>query len=134
VVAEFIDEGHFSAHVRRMRLVYQERHEALLTAAQRHLAGLLDVVPAHSGLHTIGHLPPAVSEMAVARDADQHQVTASPIGRFALSPVGVNGLVLGFGGVTPPLIDAGAQVLAQVLESRLAPSAARRSRSGTRVV
>ena len=62
------------------------------------------------------------------------KVTASPIGRFALSPVGVNGLVLGFGGVTPKLIDAGAEVLAQVLESRLAPSAARKSRSRAPVV
>ncbi len=125
VVAEFIDEGHFSAHVRRMRQVYLERHDALLTAAQRHLAGLLDVVPAHSGLHTVGYLASAMSEAAVARDADLRQVTASPIGRFALSPVAVNGLVLGFGGVSPQLIDAGAQVLAQVLETHR-PSAERR--------
>ena len=128
VVAEFIDEGHFSAHVRRMRHVYLERHEALLSAAQRRLAGLLDLVPTHSGLHTIGHLPAAISEAAIARDADLHQVTASPIGRFALSPVAVNGLVLGFGGVSPKLIDAGVDVLAQVLENRMASAAARKSR------
>ena len=128
VVAEFIDEGHFSVHVRRMRAVYLERHQALVAASQQHLSGLLDIVPTHSGLHTIGHLPPRVSEAAVARDADLKQVTASPIGRYALSPVDVNGLVLGFGGVSPKLIDSGARVLAQVLESRVAPSAARKPR------
>jgi len=134
VVAEFINEGHFSAHVRRMRHVYLERHEALVAASQRHLAGLLDIVPTHSGLHTIGHLPPSISEVAVARDADQLQVTASPIGRFAVSPVDINGLVLGFGGVSPRLIDAGARVLAQVLEARMAPAVARRSRDRAAVV
>ena len=134
VVAEFIDEGHFSAHVRRMRQVYLERHEALLAAAQRRLAGLLEVVPTHSGLHTIGHLPAAISEVAVARDADQRQVTASPIGRFALSPVGVNGLVLGFGGVSPKLIDAGTEVLAQVLESRRSMAGGRKARATSAVV
>ena len=127
VVAEFIDAGHFSAHVRRMRQVYLERHEALLAAGVRRLGGLLDIVPARGGLHTVGYLPASVSEAAVAGDADRRQVSASPIGRFALAPVGVNGLVLGFGGVAPPLIDAGVEVLAQVLENRLAPARARRS-------
>ena len=134
VVAEFIDEGHFSAHVRRMRQVYLERHEALLAAARRHLAGLLDVLPTHSGLHTIGVLPAAVSEVAAARDAELRQVTASPIGRFALSPVAENGLVLGFGGVSPALIEAGTRVLAEVLESRRSPAVARRTRSAGVVV
>jgi GntR family transcriptional regulator/MocR family aminotransferase len=54
VVAEFIDEGHFAAHLRRMRRIYAERHEALCRAARRELAGALDIVPSHSGLHTIG--------------------------------------------------------------------------------
>ncbi|HRA61516.1 MAG TPA: PLP-dependent aminotransferase family protein [Burkholderiaceae bacterium] len=134
IVAEFIDEGHFAAHVRRMRHVYLERHEALLDAARRRLSGLLDVLPTHSGLHTIGHLPASVSEVAVAQAADQRHVTASPIGRFALSPVGVNGLVLGFGGVSPKLIDAGAQVLAEVLEKRLVSPAPRTPRTRALVV
>ena len=134
VVAEFIDEGHFSAHVRRMRHVYLERHEALLAAARRRLSGLLDVQPTHSGLHTIGHLPAWVSELAVAQDADQRHVTASPIGRFSLAPVATHGLVLGFGGVSPKLIDAGTEVLAEVLEKRLSASAPRKSRAGATVV
>lgn len=129
VVAEFLEEGHFSAHVRRMRHTYLERHEALLSASRQRLAGLLEVVPTHSGLHTIAHLPATVSEVAVARDADAHNITVSPIGRFALAPVGVNGLVLGFGGVSPKLIEAGVDVLAQVLEARLAPTAVRRARA-----
>lgn len=124
VVAEFIDEGHFSAHVRRMRHTYLERHEALIAAAHRRLRGLLEVVPTHSGLHTIGHLPAQISEVAIAREADRRNITASPIGRFALAPVAVNGLVLGFGGVAPKLIEAGVEVLAQVLESRQPASAA----------
>jgi len=120
VVAEFIDEGHFSAHVRRMRHIYQERHEALLAAAQRRLRGLLPVVATHGGLHTIATLGSARAELEVSREADLRQVTASPIGRFAIAPVDACGLVLGFGGVTPKQIDTGVGVLAQVLEGRKA--------------
>ena len=129
MVAEFIDEGHFASHVRRMRLIYQERHDTLIAASRQRLAGLLDVRPTHGGLHTIALLPASASEVAISRDADQRQVTASPIGRFALAPVAVNGLVLGYGGVSPKLITAGVEVLAQVLEARQSPTAARKAKA-----
>ncbi len=119
VVASFIDEGHFAAHVRRMRHIYQERHAALIDAASRQLTGLLDVIPAHSGLHTVGYLRPGLNELQVSLDAEQQGLTVSPIGRFAIKPVALNGLVLGFGSVPPPAVEAGVGVLAQLLETRL---------------
>lgn len=137
VVAEFIDEGHFAAHVRRMRHTYLERHQTLLAASQRRLGGLLDVVPTDSGLHTVGFLPGALPEALIAREADLRGVTASPIGRFAITPVDLNGLVLGFGSVPPKAIEAGVGVLANVLEQVLqqarvparAPAGTRRVRA-----
>ena len=115
-VAAFIDEGHFASHIRQMRQIYLERHDALISAAHQRLNGLLQVVPTHSGLHTIGHLAPHISEREIAQAADQLGVTVSPISRFALAPVSVNGLVLGFGGVSPRQIQAGVEVLAKVLD------------------
>ncbi len=119
VVAEFIDEGHFAVHVRRMRHIYFERHEALLAAAHQKLAGLLDVVPAESGLHTVGYLARRLSEGPVSEAADQRGITASPLGRFAITPLKERGLVLGFGSSPPKAIESGVQVLAQVLEAQL---------------
>jgi DNA-binding transcriptional MocR family regulator len=46
-------------------------------------------------------------------------VTVSPIARYAIAPRAAGdrqGLVLGFGGVTPAEIERGVGVLAQVLE------------------
>lgn len=114
-----------------MRHIYLERHEALIAASRRRLSGLLEIVPTHSGLHTIGLLPASVSEMAISRDAGERNVTASPIGRFSLAPASVNGLVLGFGGVPPTAIQEGVDVLAEILERRLSPSAIRKSRTAT---
>ena len=119
VAAEFIDEGHFAAHTRRMRQTYQERHDALVHAASRHLKGLLDVVPTDSGLHTVGYLARALHEVDVSQDAERRGIAASPIGRFAIAPVVVNGLVLGFGSVAPKAIEAGVKVLASVIDVRL---------------
>ncbi len=124
VVAEFIDEGHFAAHLRRMRPLYLERHEALVAACGKRLGGLLEVVPTHGGLHTIARLGAGMSETAVAHDADLRGVSTSPIGRYAIAPVAGNGLVLGFGSVAPPAIDAGVRVLEQVLQARSKDQAA----------
>jgi GntR family transcriptional regulator/MocR family aminotransferase len=125
VVAQFIDEGHFTAHVRRMRQIYQERHQALLAAAGKRLGGLLDVVPTDSGLHTVGHLAPPLQEAAIAREADALGITVSPIGRYAITPVPHNGLVLGFGSVPPRDIEAGVTMLERVLQAAARPPRAR---------
>jgi GntR family transcriptional regulator/MocR family aminotransferase len=74
------------------------------------------VVPASSGLHTIGYLETDLPESRVAAAADARQITVSPISRFSIAPVSANGLVLGFGGIKPSAIEAGIDVLAEVLE------------------
>jgi GntR family transcriptional regulator/MocR family aminotransferase len=121
VVAEFIEEGHFATHIRRMRRIYEERHAALYETARRELGGLLDIVPAESGLHTIGHLRSDLSELAAARAAAARGVVVSPLARFSIEPVTVNGLVLGFGGVPPPAIRSGVAHLREALEDLARP-------------
>lgn len=116
LVAEFIDEGHFTTHIRRMRRLYAERHEALCHAAKRDLAGALSVVPTTGGLHTVGTLHGDVCERAIAAAAATRHVTLSPVSRFLSAPASVGGVVLGFGGSPLPEIDRGVRVLAEVLD------------------
>ncbi|MCC6870009.1 MAG: PLP-dependent aminotransferase family protein, partial [Burkholderiales bacterium] len=119
VVAEFIDEGHFAAHLRRMRRIYAERHDVLCRAARARLPGLLDIVASSSGLHTVGHLAAGLHEATVVEAALARNVTVSGIGRYALTRMPSRGLVLGFGGVVPRELEAGVGVLAEVLEAQL---------------
>lgn len=56
VLADFIDEGHYARHVRRMRLVYAERQAALVSAASAHLSNWVDVRPSAAGMHLVGWL------------------------------------------------------------------------------
>jgi GntR family transcriptional regulator/MocR family aminotransferase len=121
VVAEFIEEGYFATHIRRMRRLYEERHEALCDAATRELGGLLDVMRTDSGLHTIGYLPRRLSEIAVAQAAEARRIAVSPIARFSIEPTGVNGLVLGFAGIKPAEIRSGVAVLSEVLQGMMKP-------------
>lgn len=117
VAAEFMMEGHFATHLRRMRRIYAERHQVLLEAGSERLHGLLDIAPTRSGLHTIGRLAAHLDEEAVAEKAAARAVTVAPVGRFCLEPIDTRGLVLGFSGIPPQEIRAGVRTLAEVLEN-----------------
>ena len=69
VLTDFIDGGHFSRHVRRMREIYAGRHGALIEAARRHLAGVLDVQNVHCGLYTAARLRNSMSSDEAERAA-----------------------------------------------------------------
>ena len=120
VVADFMEEGRFSTHLRRMRQIYAERHQILLDASRKWLQGRLDVVPTDTGLHTIGLLPNDLSEEAATRAALAHDVTVAPIGRFCISPIETKGLVLGFSGVRPAEIVHGVETLARAFDNAAA--------------
>lgn len=78
VLADFIAEGHFARHVRRTRALYHERQQALLAMAPRATHGLLELVPAGSGMEVLGLLPPGVEAAAVSRAAAARGVVATP--------------------------------------------------------
>jgi GntR family transcriptional regulator/MocR family aminotransferase len=117
VLADFIAEGHFARHLRRMRAAYRERLEALKEAAERFGGGALRVRPARTGLHVVADLlgPDAarVFEEAAARG-----VEVMPLSAYYLGPgERTNGLVLGFGSVRPERLAEGMQRLAAAIEA-----------------
>lgn len=95
VLADFIEGGHFVRHVRRMRMLYGRRRQALLDAARRELAGLLDVRPADAGMHLVGCLPGGVDDREAARRAAAHGVEVTPLSAYRIEP-GPGGLLLGY--------------------------------------
>ena len=56
VLCDFITEGHFARHIRRMRELYAERLSVLLECAQEKLAGALEISSVEAGLQTVGWL------------------------------------------------------------------------------
>jgi GntR family transcriptional regulator / MocR family aminotransferase len=115
MVAEFIEEGHFAAHLRRMRRLYAERRQALLDAAGTHLAGLAEIAPSETGLHAIARLAPGFDETRVAAAAEARGVAAAPVSRFAIGETAQKGLVLGFSAAPPKALAAAAATLGEVM-------------------
>jgi GntR family transcriptional regulator/MocR family aminotransferase len=115
VLADFIAEGYFERHVRRMRMIYHERQETLVEAAGRELAGLLEAAPTQAGMHLIGWLPAGVDDVHASRAAASEGVDAIPLSFSGTVATGRGGLVLGYAGASPPEIRVGAARLAQAL-------------------
>jgi GntR family transcriptional regulator/MocR family aminotransferase len=116
VLADFIAEGHFERHIRRMRVLYGERQEALLAAARRKLSGRLDVEPAEGGMHLIGWLPDGVDDRGASRAAATEGVEVMPLSFFSASRRQRGALLLGYAGLRPREIDDGVDRLARVLD------------------
>lgn len=62
VIAEFIGEGHFQRHIRRLRRQHAERQQVLLDAAADQLDGLLEMPRQDAGMFSVGWLPKGISE------------------------------------------------------------------------
>ena len=97
-LADFIAEGHFARHLRRMRVLYRARREALLAALEA--SGRLQVRPTESGPHVSPTSPPA-STRPPSLPRRRRGVEAAPLSLFCSSGAGPTALVLGFGAVNP---------------------------------
>jgi GntR family transcriptional regulator/MocR family aminotransferase len=98
VVADFLAEGHFVRHIRRMRTLYRERQEVLLRAAQRELGGLLEICPCDTGLHVVGWLGEGRHDQEASRAAARAGVEAEPLSNFCVGRGQRDGLLLGYAG------------------------------------
>ncbi|HET9930725.1 MAG TPA: PLP-dependent aminotransferase family protein [Polyangiaceae bacterium] len=125
VLAEFIGEGHYEQHLRRVQAAYSERLEALQEAAVRFCDGALALRPVQTGLHVVADLR-EVSAEVVFREACEHDLEIVPLSQYYLrEPNPPNALVLGFAPCRPEQLQAGMNRLSQVIEAtrKLGPEA-----------
>jgi GntR family transcriptional regulator / MocR family aminotransferase len=117
VLADFISEGHFARHIRRMRVLYAERQQALVNAAKSELNGLLEIRPSNAGMHLLGWLPEQVDDQTAFRAASAAAVEVTPLSAYCIEPQKRGALRLGYTGYKPREIWGATRRLAQVLRS-----------------
>ena len=117
VVAEFMAQGHFGRHIRRMRVLYQSRQQVLIEALAQHLPNVLRVQPSEAGMHLIGRLPPDADDRAVSEKLAQAGVIAAPLSSYTLQHPCPPGLVLGYTAYSKLEIKRAVKRLAQVLKT-----------------
>lgn len=96
VLTHFIEEGHLSRHLRRMRNLYGERQEALVQAMNKFLGGMVEVQPTSAGLHLIGWLPDSFDDNQVVERLSREDIISRPLSFYCSKHKLRPGLLLGF--------------------------------------
>jgi len=97
VLADFIREGHFARHIRRMRVLYGERRSALVESISRELGSLVEVLGGDAGMHLVVTLPKGSRDVEIAKRAAAQNLWMWPLSRSYMGVVSRSGLILGFG-------------------------------------
>jgi GntR family transcriptional regulator/MocR family aminotransferase len=93
-VAEFLREGHYLRHLRRMKQLYAARREALLHCLEESASDLIQV-QATAGLAVAILLPESASDVTVASRALQSGLAPAPLSPWYTQPSRRQGLLLG---------------------------------------
>lgn len=115
VLCDFITEGHFGRHLRRMRQVYAEHLEVLMTAACNEWGDRLTLQPTDTGLQTVAWLAKDRNDLEFSYAARGRGVEVGALSAFALKWKKRNGLQIGFGSVGPAELRRGVHAIAKLL-------------------
>ena len=115
-VAEFMLGGYFVRHIRRMNKHYLARRDALMTAVQQHLAGVLALGPVTCGMHTVGFLADGYDEATVVRQAREVGMAVAPLSQSYFTTPKRAGLAIGFANVPAEAIDNYIATLAKAIK------------------
>jgi GntR family transcriptional regulator/MocR family aminotransferase len=113
---DFIARGELDRHLRRTRLRYARRREALLEALARHLPAAR-VGQGAAGLYELAELPEEIDEPALVAAAAGRGVGLEGLALHRFRPTGPPGLVLGFAALPEPAIEQSIRLVAEALRA-----------------
>jgi GntR family transcriptional regulator/MocR family aminotransferase len=126
-LTDFLEEGHFERHLRRMRRLVAGRRAALRAAVEEHMGEWIEMSPPTAGMHLMLRLKLARSG-ASARDVERRVESAAlsrgvgvyPVGPCWARSAGSAALLLGYAALPEERIEKGIRLLAGIV-----PAAAR---------
>lgn len=116
---DFIERGELDRHIRRTRLRYERRREALIEALGRELPQAR-VSNGAAGLFETVELPDEVDEAGLIAAAAERGVGLEGISLHRYAAGGSPGLVLGFACLPEPVAEHGIRLLAEVVQGQRA--------------
>jgi GntR family transcriptional regulator/MocR family aminotransferase len=117
VLADFINEGHLSRHIRRTRMVYAERRNALVEAIQNEFGSDLEVIGSEAGMHLVVRMKVQVRERLIVERAAREKLWLWPLSPCYVGNNPQQGLILGFGSTPAKDMPRRVRQLQQVIKS-----------------
>jgi GntR family transcriptional regulator/MocR family aminotransferase len=115
-LADFINEGAYARHVRRMRALYSERQRIFLELAEHYLCGRIEFCPSDAGMQLIGYLyDRSLDDREISERAAAAGVVAPALSTLFIAEPAARGLFLGYAGVSLPAMERGLSKLARAM-------------------
>lgn len=118
-LAEMIRRGQLDRHLRRMRTLYGERQDRLISLIRARSGGLLQVTSSDAGMHLVGWLPEGVSDQRVHELALRKGVEVSPLSAYSVRPI-PGAVLLGYGGVPLEAMPSAVDLLVESIREAMA--------------
>jgi GntR family transcriptional regulator / MocR family aminotransferase len=96
-LASFIGDGHMARHVRKMRKVYAERRELVVSGLQAHFGPWLEPIPSSGGMHLTALARHSLDVAAITRHARQRYMEIRSLQGYYAGDNALSGLVIGYG-------------------------------------
>ncbi|MFT4268853.1 MAG: PLP-dependent aminotransferase family protein [Xenophilus sp.] len=97
-VADFMAQGHFARHLRRMRSLYATRRGYLVDALLQAFGSRLHIQPQAGGIHMLAHLNTRQNDKALAKAAQSHGLAVHALSNWRMRRSQRGGLLMGFTG------------------------------------
>jgi len=100
-VAEFMAEGHFARHLRKMRLLYAQRRNHLVDALTPVFGARLHIAAAQvAGTHVLAMLQGQCSDRDFAAAAQSHGLAIQALSHWRMRGPGPGGVLMGFANIS----------------------------------
>lgn len=117
ILAEFISEGHFARHIRRMRTLYETRQKILVEECQKQLSESLEIEKADAGMHLVGWLKDGLNDEQISQKAREKGLIVSPISAYSNPRLKRGGLILGYTAFDERRIKDGVEILKEIIQA-----------------
>lgn len=116
-VADFINEGHFERHLKRLRKEYGRRRQVLVSALREQLDTAVSFAPEPAGLHVMIYLTEDAHEARIVTRAAAKGVRIYAGRPYHLQDPSPPTILLGFSGLSESEIVRGVRLLAEVIHA-----------------
>lgn len=118
MLAEFIQQGHFSKHLNRMRKIYRKKHDKILHVLEQYPQ--ISVSGDMAGMHMLLTFQESFDEQQIYKQLLEHHIRIQPLGKYLLNNEQVRykpSFILGFGGLLTEDIDVAITTLIDTIYS-----------------
>lgn len=117
VLADFMDQGHYARHIRKTRLIYAERRQALVDALKSTFGERVEILGEEAGMYLTITTPPGIDDLELAYFAAAEKLWLWPLSLTYAGRRVRQGFILGFGSARTPELRNGVKHLEQLISA-----------------